>query len=86
MICGNLTYQDIVDFENKYLKIIKYEFDRKYPRTSKTPFTKWYVKSYSASARYAKLLRAIRDGKTNTLDKNLKLKVKDIKIFRLEIL
>ena len=52
------------------------------PRVSKTPFSKWYVKGYSASAAMIKIIQAIINKTTEELNKNLKTHAKNIsKIF-----
>lgn len=55
------------------IHIIKNETGRSFPRHSKTPFTKWYVKGYSVATQMKKIIDAIINKKINTLNKNLKV-------------
>ena len=50
------------------------------PRVSKTPFTKWYFKSYSDYNKYVSLIKALRNNNFDELNKNLKLLVNNLKI------
>ena len=50
------------------------------PRISKTPFSKWYVKSYTNYYKYIQIIEAKRNNDLSTLNKNLKLLTSDIKI------
>ncbi len=60
IIIGTITIEII----KSYLKIIKNDKDRSFPRNSKTPFTKWNIKGYSVNSQLVKILE---------LDKILKL-------------
>ena len=77
---AQLTEKKITDFCSSYIQLVANTKDRRYPRTSKKPFSKWYLKGYSAQTRLIKILQAIEDGKIKDLNKNLKLIAKKIKI------
>lgn len=79
IIDGTLTTNHIELFIKAYVKVIKNEKDRTFPRNSKTPFTKWYVKGYSVHSQLIKVLDAIVGNNVNTLNKNLKLIANSIK-------
>ena len=67
-----LTKQTLDDFCKSYIKITQNKVNRHFPRTSKTPFTKWYVKGYSNQTKYLSIIDAIINNKVNELNKNLK--------------
>lgn len=67
----------------KYVMTYNTQIGRHNPRKSKTPFTRWYVKDYSESSKYSKVINAILDKKTNELNKNLKTLSKRIKIVKI---
>lgn len=72
-ILHNKLIDNILDqFCKSYIKIIQNKDNRTYPRTSKTPFTKWYVKGYSNQTKYMNIIDAIINNKVNELNKNLK--------------
>lgn len=73
MINGNLTNDLLDKFCKSYIVKINNKEDRHFPRFSKTPFNKWYVKGYSESSAYEKIITKILENKTNELNKNLKL-------------
>ena len=52
------------------------------PRISKTPFDKWYVKSYSDYYKYVELIKALKNNNFDKLNKNLKLLVNNLKIIK----
>ena len=54
------------------------------PRVSKTPFSKWYVKSYSSYSVYYKLIEALRKNDLSDLNDNLKIMAKNLKIIENE--
>ena len=53
-------------------KIIKSEINKSYPRISQTPFSKWYVKAYSANSKEIKIINAILDNTIHLLNKKFK--------------
>ena len=50
------------------------------PRVSKTPHTKWYVKSYSEFYKHSIIIESLITNDTKKLNKNLKLEIKKFKI------
>lgn len=73
IIKGQLTEEMMETFMETYIKIIKNKKERSFPRISKTPFSKWYLKSYSCNAKLLEIIRAYKEGKINELDKNKKM-------------
>lgn len=69
----SLTNDKFKNFCNIYCKIIINEKDRSFPRHSKTPFSKWYIKSYSELSKYEQIKQAIDENDIDSLNKNLKL-------------
>ena len=49
-------------------------------RKSLLPFSKWYVKMYHSIYEYNKIIEAEENNKVNELNKNLKVKSKNIKL------
>ena len=85
IIRGKLTKEAIERFCKSYIHIIRNETNRSFPRTSKKPFTKWYVKGYSIQAKLITIIEAIANGTVNNLDKNAKLIAKNITIVKTEL-
>jgi len=75
---GTLTDDILYQCCRSYIKVIQNKKDRTFPRTSKTPFTKWYVKGYSNQTKYMTIIDAIINNKTDELNKNLKTIAKRI--------
>jgi len=67
-----LTYHILDVFCKSYIVMIFNKNNRTFPRVSKTPFTKWYVKGYSNHTKYLSIIDAIINDTVNTLNKNLK--------------
>jgi len=65
-------------FCNTYIFFIKNDNDRHFPRCSKTPFSKWYVKDYSESSKYGKIIDALLNKTVDKLHANLKVIAKNI--------
>jgi hypothetical protein len=84
MLNGCLNYDTILNAE-KQLLIIKNEPNRSFPRTSKTPFTKWNAKGYSVGSEIIKILRVLNDEIDNNLNKNLKVLMNKIKLISADI-
>jgi len=63
------------NFMNSYIVVVKNELNRHFPRMCKCPFKKWYVKFYHEVYKYNKISKGC-----NELDKNLKLKSKNITV------
>jgi hypothetical protein len=72
IINNSLTCRKLDQFCKAYIKISQNKDNRAFPRTAKTPFTKWYVKGYSNHTKYMSIISAIVDNKVNELNKNLK--------------
>lgn len=72
IIYEKLTDDKLDQFCRSYIKIIINTNNRSFPRTSKTPFTKWYVKGYSNQTKYMSIIDAIINNTVNELNKNLK--------------
>ncbi len=69
---GGLTENKLDNFCGAYIKIIRNKKDSEFPRISKKPFSKWYIKSYSNLAKYMKIINSIKTHAIFELDKNLK--------------
>ncbi len=52
------------------------------PRISNTPFSKWYVKSYSDYYKYVSIIKALKNNNFDELNKNLKLLANNLKIIK----
>ena len=80
IIHSSVTYDKLKKISKCFL-IKSYSLKNKSnPRTSKKPFTKWYVKSYSDFYKNAKMIECIRSKKLNDLNKNLKMEALTITI------
>ena len=72
-ILNGTPNEEILDkFCKSYIKIVQNRKNRSFPRTSKTPFSKWYIKGYSNQTKYMKIIEAILNDKVHELNKNLK--------------
>ena len=69
IIYGKVSIDDIHNAKY-YASVINNTENRHFPRTSKTPFTKWYTKGYSNYAEILKITDAIINNKIKLLDKN----------------
>jgi hypothetical protein len=78
LLGGELTEEMLHKFTESSVHIIKNKIGRSYPRASKTPFTKWYVKSYSLLSSFKKIINAIKNKKVDGLHANLKVIAKQI--------
>jgi hypothetical protein len=72
IITNKLTKDNLDKFSKICVKINKNEINRSFPRTSKTPFSKWYIKGYSEATKMSKIIKAIINDKIDSLNKNLK--------------
>ncbi len=77
-----LTEEKLNSFIKSYIIIVKNETDREFPRFSKTPFTKWYVKGYSKNSEIVKILNAMDNDTVEQLNKNLKIIATKTKIIK----
>jgi len=66
------------NFCKSYIKIVVNKKDRTFPRNSKTPFTKWYIKGYSDQTKFMKIIDYIINNTVDKLNKNLKTIAKRI--------
>lgn len=78
LLNNTLTEDTLTRFIKCYVKIIINKVDRSFPRTSKTPFSKWYIKGYSSLSYYARIISHIINNTTDKLHKNLKTVAKRI--------
>lgn len=67
-----LTRYKLLNFCKSYIQIVTNKTKRSFPRISKTPHTKWYVKGYSIFTSYHKILLATKNNDIESLNKNLK--------------
>ena len=72
IIYGTLNQELLDNFCKRHISTYNNKLGRSNPRRSNTPFTKWYVKDYSESSKYKKVISAIINNKINQLNKNLK--------------
>jgi hypothetical protein len=77
---NNISADKLDKFKKSYIKILKNEKGRNFPRTSKKPHSKWHLKSYSSNSQLKKIIKMIISNKINKLNKNLKVKAKRITI------
>lgn len=61
-----------------YINVTQNKIDRNFPRMSKKPFTKWYIKGYYHHTKFMKIVNAILNGQIDKLNKNLKTIAKNI--------
>jgi len=75
---GNLSLNQINNFCKTYIIFVKNKKDRHFPRMSNVPHSKWYVKDYSESSKFGKIIDAIINDTLNELHSNLKTIAKSI--------
>ena len=73
-----VTDDTVLKFCKSYIVLNKIKKNRAFPRISRTPFSKWYVKYYNKMSSLAKIINAIKTNKLDKLNKNLKFKAKKI--------
>jgi len=78
LLMNNLNDDEFMSFIKNYVKIVQNAKDRHFPRVSKIPFSKWYIKAYLESSKYSKVINAIINNKVDKLNKNLKTLAKNI--------
>lgn len=78
IVNGKLNEKDIDIYNKNYIKIQKNKLNRNFNRTSISPFSKWYIKSYSKINEFKKIIKAIENNKIDSLNKNLKIKAKEL--------
>jgi hypothetical protein len=69
---NELTENLVNVFCKSYIKVIGNREGRTFPRTAKTPFTKWYIKGYSDQTKYLSIFNALLNDTVEELNKNLK--------------
>lgn len=69
---GKLTIEQINNFCKTHMILRKNKLNRHFPRICNIPFSKWYVKDYSESSKYTRIIDAIKNDTTNKLHSNLK--------------
>lgn len=72
LLNGNFNNINFKRFCNSFIIKTRNKNNRSFPRTSKTPFTKWYVKGYSVNSDMIKIITAFNNKTINNLPKNLK--------------
>jgi len=82
IIYSKINGFDLDNYCKNYIKTTNNIKDVSNPRKSKTPFSKWYVKSYMELYKYKKLIKASETGNTDKLNKNLKSLTKNIEIIK----
>ena len=75
----DLDVNTLLNFNESYIEIEKYNTKRKYEIKSILPYTKWYIKMYHKKYAYEKIIEAILNNSIDSLNKNLKTKALDIK-------
>lgn len=78
VLTGKVTLKILLEYCKLYIHTVQNELNRRFPRTSKTFGTKWYIKQYSDCSKMAVILRAIDTNTAHALNKNLKLIIKNI--------
>lgn len=76
---NNLTKELFNNFCKVYIKITQNTIGRSFPRTSVTPFSKWYVKGYSKRSDWDKIFNAVIHKNIKKLNKNLRVTANKIK-------
>ena len=78
LITDCTTEANLLQFCKSYIHYNKIVKNRSYPRVSKTPFSKWYIKKYSILTDNFKIIKAIMTNAIDKLNKNLKSKANQI--------
>jgi len=77
---SSLTVDILSNFIDSYCVTVNNESNRKFPRTCKCPFKKWYIKMYHEISKYTRINKNIKENTEDKLDKNLKFKSKNYEI------
>ena len=72
IVNGTLNENELNNFCKAYVVKIYNKQGRHFPRFSKTPYDKWYLKGYSESSAYSKIISKFLEKKIHELNKNLK--------------
>jgi len=78
LLQGTLNYDYYINFCKAYFKIDKRELNRKYPRISKSPYTKWHLKGLNELNNLLKIIKAIQENTVSDLNPALKTLAKHI--------
>jgi hypothetical protein len=85
LIKNKYNHNKLINFVDCYFKLFTNKQNRKFPRVSIIPFTKWYIKKYHQKYDMDTIITAITNGTVDQLHKNLKLKVKSfLSVFALD--
>jgi hypothetical protein len=79
IVCCDIKKKELIYFLKCYISVFKNASNRKFPRISLLPFSKWYVKKYHKSYNWSKIINAINTNTIDNLNKNLKTKANKIK-------
>jgi hypothetical protein len=82
IIKSKLKKDDLIHYCKNYIENTNTIKNISNPRISKTPFTKWYVMSYSDYYKYKKIIEALKNNDLESLNKNLKLLALNIQIIK----
>jgi hypothetical protein len=73
IINSTLTSEILFKYLNNFFTLVYSEKNKNNNRTSKIPFSKWYVKDYIYKYKNEKLIDAIDNNTLEKLNKNLKM-------------
>ena len=82
IIKSNIDTKILFNYSNNFIKKINIQININKERKCKTPFKKWYVKSYTEQYKYIKIINALINNTTDELEKNLKLLASELKIIK----
>lgn len=80
IIRSTLNHTDLNNYCDNFIKKTNTIIGISNQRISKTPFSKWYIKSYSNFNKYIQIIEAKQNNDLSTLNKNLKILASNIKI------
>lgn len=80
IIKSSLVHNDLYKYCECFIEKTNTIIGISNPRISKSPFSKWYVKSYTNYYKYLEVIKAIKNNDFSTLNKNLKLLASNIEI------
>jgi hypothetical protein len=78
LINCSLTFKDIDTLYKYFIKKVYNKENRHFERISKTPFSKWNIKSYSINSENIKIINSFLNNNLNNLNKNQKCKINKI--------
>jgi len=82
---ANLIEETLINIFDMFIKYIKKDTSLQYKRICKTPFKKWYIKGYTHKTDMYRIVNYIL-GFANNINKNIKIKSKNITIINIEYL